>query len=258
MSNVLETKRRKTHDYPAIVIVAGHTLARTCIVKFLKYELTGWDFIDVASTDELADAHGRAVALVALDMAGRGVDCPTLCADLSAVKNHFPDASIALLSSTDDVLMESQAFEMGVRGFFTSSLPVEVALAGIRLVLAGGIFCPHPLGAQGNTQFSTPINGASAAAKLGVEKLPDINSSTRYEALASFTRREADVLAELQCGHSNKIIAEKLNLSGNTVKMHLQHIMRKLHVQNRTEVVLLVAAKTTALRDTVAPQSLGS
>lgn len=54
---------------------------------------------------------------------------------------------------------------------------------------------------------------------------------------ADFTPREADVLAELQCGSSNKVIAGKLNLSGHTVKMHLQHIMRKLQVQNRTEVV---------------------
>jgi DNA-binding NarL/FixJ family response regulator len=64
-----------------------------------------------------------------------------------------------------------------------------------------------------------------------------ITARTNYLSIADFTPREADVLAELQCGCSNKVIAGKLNLSGHTVKMHLQHIMRKLQVQNRTEVV---------------------
>jgi len=53
-----------------------------------------------------------------------------------------------------------------------------------------------------------------------------ITARTNYLSIADFTPREADVLAELQCGCSNKVIAGKLNLSGHTVKMHLQHIMR--------------------------------
>ncbi|MBK3745143.1 hypothetical protein G3A39_38800 [Paraburkholderia aspalathi] len=62
----------------------------------------------MTSTNEIADAYGRAVALVALDMAGRSVDCPTLCADIAAVRDQFLNASIAFLSNTDDVLMEPQ------------------------------------------------------------------------------------------------------------------------------------------------------
>jgi DNA-binding NarL/FixJ family response regulator len=55
----------------------------------------------------------------------------------------------------------------------------------------------------------------------------------------TFTTREADVLALLQKGHSNKWIADHLKLSENTVKVHIQHIMRKLHATNRTEAVIL-------------------
>lgn len=40
-------------------------------------------------------------------------------------------------------------------------------------------------------------------------------------------------------------------MSGNTVKMHLQHIMRKLRVQNRTEVVLLLGSRTSPGMNTV-------
>jgi DNA-binding NarL/FixJ family response regulator len=46
------------------------------------------------------------------------------------------------------------------------------------------------------------------------------------------------VLAELEQGLPNKLIAAKLNLSENTVKMHIQHIMRKFSARNRTEAVM--------------------
>ncbi|MBA8840021.1 DNA-binding NarL/FixJ family response regulator [Ochrobactrum sp. RH2CCR150] len=251
MSADLERKRRKMRSLPTMVIVAKHTLARTCVVKFLAHELAGWDFIDMASTADLAKAIGRDVALIALDLAGRAIDSPTLLEDLLAAQTHFPAASIALLSNRDDILMESEAIKMGVRGFFTSSLPVEIALAGVRLVLAGGVFCPHPLGAHGSIQPTISINGKSALEDMLDDDNETVSRAPRMAAIAGFTPREVDVLTELQRGHSNKIIAEKLNLSGNTVKMHLQHIMRKLRVQNRTEVVLLLGAKTSPGINTV-------
>lgn len=233
---------RVVRKRPTMIIVARHTLARTCIVKFLEYELAGWDFLGVGSITELAKASGRDVALIALDLAGRAMDNTTFLEDLLTVEYHFQGASIALFSNSDDVLMESQAIKMGVRGVFTPSLPIEIALAGIRLVLAGGIFCPHPLGAQGTNQETISIRG-NLEAELAEDAVIPINYSSHQPAIAGFTPREVDVLAELQHGHSNKIIAEKLNLSDNTVKMHLQHIMRKLRVQNRTEVVLSLGAK---------------
>lgn len=251
MSTDLEKKQRRIRSLPTMIIVAKHTLARTCVVKFLAHELAGWDFIDMASTAELAKAIGRDVALIALDLAGRAIDSPTLLEDLLAAQTHFPAASIALLSNRDDILMESEAIKMGVRGFFTSSLPIEIALAGVRLVLAGGVFCPHPLGAQASIQPTISITGKSALDGPNVDDNETMNPTTRQATIAGFTPREVDVLTELQRGHSNKIIAEKLNMSGNTVKMHLQHIMRKLRVQNRTEVVLLLGSRNSPGINTV-------
>ena len=56
--------------------------------------------------------------------------------------------------------------------------------------------------------------------------------------MVNLTPREQQVLAELKLGLPNKLIAVKLNLSENTVKMHIQHIMRKCFAHNRTEAVL--------------------
>ena len=57
-------------------------------------------------------------------------------------------------------------------------------------------------------------------------------------AMVDLTPREQHVLEALQLGLPNKLIAVRLNLSENTVKMHIQRIMRKCSAHNRTEAVL--------------------
>jgi len=229
VSNIARNKRRMGRSAPTVLIIGHSTLARTTVVKLLEHELTGWNFIDLISTESLDRALGAEVRLIALDLAGRDVESASLRDDLAAIGARFPEVPITLLSSTDDVIIARQALEIGIRGFFSTSLPVDIALAGLRLVLAGGTFFPQLLGdvAHGLNEHRPARNEA--------EK--NLDDRTQYLAIADFTPREADVLAELQCGCSNKVIAGKLNLSGHTVKMHLQHIMRKLQAQNRTEVV---------------------
>ena len=56
--------------------------------------------------------------------------------------------------------------------------------------------------------------------------------------MVDLTPREQHVLEALQLGLPNKLIAVRLNLSENTVKMHIQRIMRKCSAHNRTEAVL--------------------
>ncbi|WFU07894.1 response regulator transcription factor [Rhizobium sp. CB3090] len=229
MSISSRTKRRIGRNAPTVIIIDHHTLARTTIVKLLEHELAGWEFVDMVSTESLDRALGMDVRLIALGLEGRSVESAGLLDDLAAITERFSEAPIALLSSTDDASIASQALKMGIRGFFTTSIPIEIALAGLRLVLAGGIFCPQPL--------DTLTNGLTRHVDSHDDDHKMIEARAHSPDLADFTPREADVLAELQRGCSNKVIAGKLNLSGHTVKMHVQHIMRKLQVQNRTEVV---------------------
>ena len=71
------------------------------------------------------------------------------------------------------------------------------------------------------------------------------------KSMIDFTPREQHVLAELERGLPNKLIAAKLNLSQNTVKMHIQHIMRKCAARNRTEAVLRWSGRLSGhVRDT--------
>ncbi|MBB5577726.1 MULTISPECIES: LuxR C-terminal-related transcriptional regulator [Rhizobium] len=244
MSISSRTKRRIGRNAPTVIIIDHHTLARTTIVKLLEHELAGWEFVDMVSTESLDRALGMDVRLIALGLEGRSVESAGLLDDLTAIAERFSEAPIALLSSTDDASLASQALKMGIRGFFTTSIPIEIALAGLRLVLAGGIFCPQPL--------DTLTTGPTRHIDSHEDGHRMIEARAHSPDLADFTPREADVLAELQRGCSNKVIAGKLNLSGHTVKMHVQHIMRKLQVQNRTEVVARLGYRLTNGHDVAA------
>jgi RNA polymerase sigma factor (sigma-70 family) len=55
--------------------------------------------------------------------------------------------------------------------------------------------------------------------------------------LEGLSQREEEILQHLSKGYSTKEIAERLSVSVNTVRTHLQHIYDKLHVRSRTEAV---------------------
>ena len=131
------------------------------------------------------------------------------------------------------------AIRRGVRGFFPTSIPLEVAIAGLRLVLAGGVYRPLPIDAR-VSGFETMLNScADALARPDGDEVNGIDRGIDRRSAIDLTPRERQVLAVLELGLPNKLIATKLSLSENTVKMHIQHIMRKCSARNRTEVVLL-------------------
>ena len=72
----------------------------------------------------------------------------------------------------------------------------------------------------------------------------------------NLTQREESVVEELQLGRPNKVIAVNLGLSENTVKMHVQHIMRKLGARTRTEAVFIWNGRLSAAATYSNPASL--
>jgi DNA-binding NarL/FixJ family response regulator len=217
---------------PVLLIIEPLTLTRTCILSILRRELTGFEILDMATMDSLDCASGRDVRLVALSIGDKSIVDPSVEDDLALLVDYCPNASIALLSNREDEATALAAMHRGVRGFFPTSIPVEIAVAGLRLVLAGGVYRPLPIIGQ---------NGASGP-QLFPPGLPDTATDAAKDALeknmVDFTPREQHVLAELELGLPNKVIAAKLNLSENTVKMHIHHIMRKCAARNRTQAVL--------------------
>ena len=223
---------------PVIVIIEQHVLARTCILNILERELTGFEIVEMATTNSLNWLSGRDIRLIALSIGDKQITDPSIEESLALLAESCPKASVAVLSNRNDDATASAAMQRGVRGFFPTSIPVEVAIAGLRLVLAGGVYRPLPIVVQ---------NGASSQAISECPDAPELfganegNGATRIapeKAMVDLTPREQHVLEALQLGLPNKLIAVRLNLSENTVKMHIQRIMRKCSAHNRTEAVV--------------------
>ena len=222
---------------PVLLIIDPLTLARTCILHILRQELIGFEIVEMATTDNLGCATGRDVRLAALSIGDKSLADPSVAGDLALLADCHPNASIALFCNRDDEASALAALHRGIRGFFPTSIPVELAVAGLRLVLAGGVY--RPLSIEGQ-------NGSSACEPIYPRPLAPIYLAAKDQI--EFTPREQHVLAELELGLPNKLIAAKLNLSENTVKMHIHHIMRKCAARNRTEAVLRWRARSTGHR----------
>ena len=231
----------------AIVIIARHTLTRTCIISILKREYPEFEICEMATTGELNGASGREVRLIVLDIGDKPVSDPFVEDQFAALGSFFPYAPVALLSARDDEA--SAAMRRGARGFFPPSIPIEVAIAGLRLVLAGGVYRPLPMDTGPNeSPCSETISASDGAHEPSV--IPGavvVETDTTQYTMIDLTPRERNVLAALELGLPNKLIAARLNLSENTVKMHMRHIMQKCSARNRTEAVIFCSRRSSRI-----------
>ena len=130
------------------------------------------------------------------------------------IRAQTPEARVIVLTTYDTDEDIYRALRAGAKAYLLKDTPREELLDTIRAVSAGRTRVP-----------------SDVAAKL-VERVSS-------EAL---TAREVDVLRLIVAGHSNREIATLLYISEGTVKTHVNHILMKLGVSDRTQAV------TTALR----------
>ncbi len=148
---------------PVLVIVEHHVLARTCILNILKREFTGFEIVELPTTRGLKWLSGIDVRLIALNIEDKQITDPSIEDSLALIAESYPNAYVAFLSNRDDEATASAAMQRGVRGFFPTSIPVEVAIAGLRLVLAGGVYRPLPIMGQNEASSLKTISAYSSA-----------------------------------------------------------------------------------------------
>lgn len=158
---------------------------------------------------------------------------------LTEVRQSDPELSVVVLSSSDRASDVIQAIDLGAMGFLPKRMTTEDLADALRLVMAGGIFVP-------TMSVNPPRDGdepaaSSAPAQARAETLPS------FEELG-ITPRQADVLTLLLQGKSNKDIARRLGLSVETIKDHVQAVLRALGVSSRTQAVLAVGEMTKKKR----------
>ena len=209
-----------------LLLADDHHLVREGLRHTLRELASGVEFVEAATADEVATrlTENDPIDLALLDLVMPGSDGFGL---LNRVCDAYPDLPVVILSGSADPAKMRKALDIGAAGFITKTATADVMLSALRLVMAGGIYVPPDML---NATRSMPPSQAVAEAP------PATPTTDLHRAL---TGRQRDVLQRLGQGKSNKQIARELDLSENTVKIHVAAILRALGVGNRTQAAVL-------------------
>jgi DNA-binding NarL/FixJ family response regulator len=133
------------------------------------------------------------------------------------VRDRFPQVGVIMLTAYDDRQFVVEAVRAGARGYVLKARDAEHLIQTVRLVAGGNMVIDPQL-------------VVALAEELSTVKERDRKAET-------LTAREIEVLQLLAFGHTNRDIAEKLFISPDTVKTHLEHIFEKLGASDRTAAV---------------------
>ena len=228
-----------------ILLVDDHKLVRAGLVLVLKQMEDGVDLIEAGTGREAVDAFKANgdldLVLMDLDLPdGSGLEA------LSAIHAENATLPVVILSAMEDQTMVARAMELGARGFIPKSASGEVMVNSLRLVLSAVSECgidgadavtPAPWGDLTPRQCRDEA-GPKLVLSGGVCLPPGYGETGRGDGggeLPTLTHRQLEVLRLMAQGNSNKEIARELDISENTVRVHISAIISALDATNRTE-----------------------
>lgn len=134
------------------------------------------------------------------------------------IKNKSEKTHVLMLTVFEQKEKIFQSLCAGASGYMLKSTPLVEIKAGIGDILNGG---------------------AAMSPKIAMQVISYFNKRKQVSAVDSekLTAREIEILSFLEQGLSNKSIAEKINLSIDTVKFHIKNIYLKLQVSSRAELI---------------------
>jgi len=197
-----------------VVLVDDHAILRAGLRRVLDAEPD----IEVVGEAESADravfeaiSEKPDVIVMDLVMPGKsGIE------GMPAVFQAAPDAKVLVLSMQDDPRYVREAFEVGASGYVLKEAADTEVVGAIRAVAAGERYVHPALGAR--------LVAAEAEERKRAESDP-------------LSEREREVLRLLALGHTNQEIAKMLYISVRTAETHRAHIMQKLRLSSRAELV---------------------
>jgi two-component system response regulator NreC len=197
-----------------VLIVDDHAVVRSG----LKLVLDADDGIDPVgeagnARDAIFEARSLKPDVILLDVVmpdQSGLEIiPTLL-------HENPDTKILVLSMQDDPRYVREAFDAGASGYVLKEAADSEVVAAVREVAGGGRYVDPELGAR--------LVAAESAERKRAEEDP-------------LSEREGEVLRLLALGHTNQEIAKQLYISVRTAETHRAHIMQKLRLSSRAELV---------------------
>jgi two-component system, NarL family, response regulator NreC len=197
-----------------VLIVDDHAVVRSGLRRLLDAEK------DIQTVGEAANAD-RAV-FEALDVKPDVVLLDLMMPEkggiegMPALLQAVPEAKVLVLSMQDDPRYVRAAFEAGASGYVLKEAADTEVVAAVRAVAAGERYVHPALGAR--------LIAAETEERRRAEQDP-------------LSEREREVLRLLALGHTNQEIAKQLYISVRTAETHRAHIMQKLSLSSRAELV---------------------
>ncbi|MCC2981317.1 response regulator transcription factor [Sphingomonas sp. IC-11] len=206
-----------------LLVIDRKTFTRDCLVAaFDAHPLIG----TVASAQTAEDALLRLSRQPPSDAA-----LINLAADpfdevaLASLRNHLngllPTGRIAIMTSMNDDAHLIEGMRAGICGYLPSDTPLNVAADVLRLVGLGWTVYPK-------------LTHSVHEARLG-------STTFDVDIAEGLTSRQKHVLDGLRLGMTNRAIGARLGISERAIKAHVQELMRRLKVKNRTQVVARLA-----------------
>jgi two-component system, NarL family, response regulator NreC len=200
-----------------VLIVDDHAVVRSGLRLVLEAE-DGIEPVGEAGTARDAIFEARSVKpdvilldVVMPDQSGLEI-IPTLL-------KENPDTKVLVLSMQDDPQYVREAFGAGASGYVLKEAADNEVVAAVREVAGGGRYVHPELGAR--------LVAAETDERRRAEEDP-------------LSERESEVLRLLALGHTNQEIAKQLFISVRTAETHRAHIMQKLRLSSRAELVRYV------------------
>lgn len=206
-----------------LLVVEDHALVREGMVRLLAQLEDGARVLeakDFESALTTLDKAGEA-DLVLLDLALPGIDG---FAGLDILRRRYPAMPVTVVSAYCDAPTITRVLNLGASGFIPKAFSGDELLSAVREVLAGNIFRP-------SGKFLARLDDAVP--------LPPSKASVRPDEVG-LTDRQAQVLALMVRGMSNRDIADQLSLSEGTVKIHVTAVFKALDVSSRTQAMVAV------------------
>jgi two-component system response regulator NreC len=197
-----------------VLIVDDHAVVRTGLRLLLAQET------DIEPVGEAAD--GRHAIFEARSLKPDVILLDVVMPDktgleaLPTLVHEHPETKVLVLSMQDDPRYVREAFAAGASGYVLKEAADTEVVSAVREVARGGRYVNPELGAR--------LVAAEAAERRRAEEDP-------------LSDREREVLRLLALGHTNQEIARQLYISVRTAETHRAHIMQKLRLSSRADLV---------------------
>ena len=215
-----------------LLVVDDHTLFRRGLTALLARDpglLVVGDAADAGEAQRKAEALQPDLILLDIHLPGvTGIDA------IAGLLAAAPGTRVLMLTVSEDGDDLAAALRAGAQGYLLKTIEGDALSAAIRRVMAGEPVVAAELTAhlvaamrQGSHPAPTPAQAVPAPA----------------DPLAQLSPREQQILAGVARGLSNKEIARELGIAETTVKIHVQHVLRKLEVSSRVQAAVLATAR---------------